>query len=140
MPQAERYLNVSPVREVYSAPHSRSCSFKTYRRPQDLDLWDSRPRTNSLPTCPSRTRQRHASDSSARDRERDPEKLCRVRYVILFIPQLSFLCNRCFIWFFFLPSILPLMHFCIPSFFYFIFYVTYFSLFIIFSIFLYLIY
>ncbi|PVD20965.1 hypothetical protein C0Q70_19129 [Pomacea canaliculata] len=44
MPQAERYLNVSPVREVYSAPHSRSCSFKTYRRPQDLDLWDSRPR------------------------------------------------------------------------------------------------
>lgn len=78
---AERYLNVSPVREVSSAPNSRSCSFKRPNKlPQELqgvDL-DLRPRTNSMPPCPSR-RQRHASDGSSTQEKEPKESLCRVR-------------------------------------------------------------
>ncbi|KAK7089877.1 hypothetical protein V1264_024623 [Littorina saxatilis] len=81
MPQAEKYLNVSPVRGVSSAPSSRSCSFKkAHRRPQELDLLESRPRTNSLPSWSGQTRQRHASDGSVQERNKEPaNKLCRVR-------------------------------------------------------------
>ncbi|KAK7497723.1 hypothetical protein BaRGS_00011118 [Batillaria attramentaria] len=76
----EKYLNVSPVREVSSAPNSRSCSFKVNKRPKELDLdMDQRPRTNSLPPFPGR-RQRHASDGSTQEKDREPrENLCRVR-------------------------------------------------------------
>ena len=77
---AERFLNVSSVREVSSAPNSRSCSFKkTHRRPHELGLMEPgcRPRTNSLPSCSRR--QRHASDSSGKDRDR----LFRVRSVAM---------------------------------------------------------
>ncbi|XP_050395382.1 GTP-binding protein GEM [Patella vulgata] len=47
------YLSVSsPAREVSSAPHSRSCSFK--KRPNNLEVLSSpRPRTNSMPNCQS---------------------------------------------------------------------------------------
>lgn len=75
---AEQFLNVSSVREVSSAPNSRSCSFKkTHRRPHELGQMEPgcRPRTNSLPSCSRR--QRHTSDSSGRDRDR----LFRVRSV-----------------------------------------------------------
>ncbi|ESO98249.1 hypothetical protein LOTGIDRAFT_159044 [Lottia gigantea] len=37
--------------EVSSAPHSRSCSFKTRNRPSDLQIRKSRQRTNSVPNC-----------------------------------------------------------------------------------------
>ena len=83
MPHAERFLNVSPVREVSSAPNSRSCSFKkAHRRPRDLELMgpECRPRTNSLPSCSRR--QRHASDGSGLERDRElTSRLCRVRLV-----------------------------------------------------------
>ncbi|XP_076449908.1 GTP-binding protein REM 1-like [Babylonia areolata] len=83
----EKYLRVvAPVREVSSAPHSRSCSLKkTHRRPQDLDLKEvHRPRTNSLPSCTARhSRHRHSSDGgSSREsvnRALSSDKLCRVR-------------------------------------------------------------
>ena len=94
------YLSVSsPVREVSSAPGSRSCSFKkshSHRRPQDLELSVedvSRPRTNSLPSCAARRRRRarHASGGSSPpapcegdhgyggERGASDTRLCRVR-------------------------------------------------------------
>ncbi|KAL8613840.1 hypothetical protein ACOMHN_032830 [Nucella lapillus] len=84
---ADRYLNVSPVRQVSSAPHSRSCSFKkACRRPPGLDLMDSRPRTNSLPCRPmgGAGRQRHASDladQDMKDRGDTLDRLCRVSHI-----------------------------------------------------------
>ncbi|KAL8580328.1 hypothetical protein ACOMHN_039539 [Nucella lapillus] len=84
----EKYLRVVvPVREVSSAPHSRSSSFKNknHRRPQELDLKDVfRPRTNSLPSCAGThlQRHRHSSDGSSRESVNaalSSEKLFRVR-------------------------------------------------------------
>ena len=100
---AEKFLNVSPVREVSSAPNSRSCSFKkAHRRPQGRaqdgeeeggegqgQEWDEgsegqyRPRTNSLPSCCPGRRRRHASDGAGleRDSRGSAHRLCRVRSV-----------------------------------------------------------
>lgn len=51
----DRFLRVSPLRDVASAPHSRSSSFKNRPRPKlCLDIAAAqRPRTNSLPNCPA---------------------------------------------------------------------------------------
>nr|KAG5707196.1 hypothetical protein BaRGS_017880 [Batillaria attramentaria] len=55
VPEDERFLRVSPLRDVASAPHSRSSSFKNRPRPKlSLDIEAAqRPRTNSLPNCPA---------------------------------------------------------------------------------------
>ena len=74
MPCAERYLSVSPLREVWSAPSSRTCSFKNRRReaepgtPMGGALLEGRPRTNSLPSWPGQ-RGDHEQDVDINDND-----------------------------------------------------------------------
>ncbi|ESO98246.1 hypothetical protein LOTGIDRAFT_159041 [Lottia gigantea] len=65
---------VTPDREIASAPHSRSCSFRNRPKPKNLELAKGRPRTNSMPNC--QTLQVPGMEGFDNT---DDSKLCRVR-------------------------------------------------------------